>query len=130
MKEGCLRIVVEIPLAKGGFESPKRNPAELAKLISQVLLEQAKESQNLRPPCENAMCEDFYQRFISLCAERGETPTAVSKAIGLSNAAPSMWKRGATPNDSTIARISLHFGVSPLYFKEEGGRKGCRESGR
>lgn len=61
-------------------------------------------------------CMDFYQRYLSLCIDKGESPTAAAKAIGLSNAAPSGWKKGAVPNDSTIVKLSKHFGVPSWYL--------------
>lgn len=63
---------------------------------------------------------DFYQRYLSLCIEKGESPTAAAKAIGLSNAAPSGWKKGAVPNDSTIVKLSRYFGVPSWYLRGTG----------
>lgn len=60
----------------------------------------------------------FYDKFISLCAQKGESPTQVSKNIGLSNAAATGWKNGKKPNDITIKRLADYFGVPVDALKE------------
>lgn len=54
----------------------------------------------------------FYENYVRLCASRGESPTAVSKNIGLSNAAPSGWKSGKKPSQVTLEKLAAYFGVT------------------
>lgn len=54
----------------------------------------------------------FYENYVRLCASRGESPTAVSKNIGLSNAAPSGWKSGKKPSQVTLEKLAAYFGVA------------------
>ena len=58
----------------------------------------------------------FYDKFISLCAQKGESPTQVSKNIGLSIAAATGWKNGTKPNDITLKRLADYFGVPVNVF--------------
>lgn len=53
----------------------------------------------------------FYDKFVSLCAQKGESPTQVAKNIGLSNAAATGWKNGKRPNDITLHRLSDYFSI-------------------
>lgn len=53
----------------------------------------------------------FYDKFVSLCAQKGESPTQVAKNIGLSNAAATGWKNGKKPNDITLRRLSDYFSI-------------------
>ena len=53
------------------------------------------------------------------CAIHNTTPTAICKAIGLSEAAATRWKRGSKPHDTTIKKIADHLGVSVFYFMGE-----------
>ena len=55
----------------------------------------------------------FYDNFLRLCAERGETPSGAAGAIGLSNAAATGWKKGKTPSDLTLAKLAEHFQCAP-----------------
>lgn len=61
----------------------------------------------------------FWKKFISLCTERGESPTSVVKNLGLSSGTVSAWKKGAEPLISTKRKISEYFGVPVTYFMEE-----------
>lgn len=54
----------------------------------------------------------FYENFLALCAKTRKTPSGVACAIGLSNAAASGWKKGKTPNDTTLLKIADYFGVT------------------
>lgn len=53
----------------------------------------------------------FYDKFVALCAQKGESPSHVAEAIGLSNAAATGWKNGKKPNDITLRRLSDYFSV-------------------
>ena len=58
----------------------------------------------------------FYDIVNNLCKERKTTITKMSEEIGLSNAAATSWKKGATPKSSTLEKISAYFGVSTDYL--------------
>lgn len=54
----------------------------------------------------------FYDNFKAICNSKGTSPTAVCKAIGLSNATATKWKSGAHPRADILARLADHLGVS------------------
>ena len=54
----------------------------------------------------------FYENYLKLCAARQESPTAVSKKIGLSNAAATGWKKGKKPSEVTLEKLAVFFGVA------------------
>lgn len=63
----------------------------------------------------------FKKNFISLCAERGESPSFVCKKIGISAAAFSQWDDNTVPRKVTQKKAADYFGVSVDYLlgKEE-----------
>lgn len=62
----------------------------------------------------------FYERFVALCRERGSSPAAVAREIGLSNSATTAWKKGARPKYETIERLSEFFGISANELLDTG----------
>lgn len=48
----------------------------------------------------------FYDRLKSICTAKGTSPTAVCKAIGLSNAIATRWKNGSNPRADTLQAIA------------------------
>ena len=54
----------------------------------------------------------FYENYLKLCAARQESPTAVSKKIGLSNAAATGWRKGKKPSEVTLEKLAVYFGVA------------------
>lgn len=55
----------------------------------------------------------FYDKFKSLCDQKGISCNLASKEIGLSNSTPTKWKNtGATPESSTLKRVADYFGVT------------------
>ena len=56
----------------------------------------------------------FYDNFVRLCAEKGKSASGVAREIGLSNAAANGWKNGKTPQEVTLKKLSIYFGV-PIY---------------
>lgn len=54
----------------------------------------------------------FYVNFINLCARDNVTAADVGRAIGVSGAAISKWKKGGMPSDVTLAKLSNYFNVS------------------
>ena len=61
----------------------------------------------------------FYDNYLRLCAEHGETPSGAAAAIGLSNAAATGWKKGKMPSDLTLSKLAEHFGVSVAELTTE-----------
>lgn len=68
----------------------------------------------------------FYDEFIRLCNERGETPTAVTRIVGVDKSAATRWANGAIPRGTTMAKLADHFGVTVGellgYEKSEGSK--------
>ncbi len=54
----------------------------------------------------------FWENFVKYCNSVGKSPTSVALDIGLSDAAPTGWKKGAKPRDSVLQRMSAYFGCS------------------
>ena len=61
----------------------------------------------------------FYEIVNNLCKERKTTITRMAEEIGLSNAAPTSWRKGSVPKLSTVKKISEFFGVSVEYLLGE-----------
>ena len=53
----------------------------------------------------------FYKHYLALCSEKKVSPSGAAKAIGLSNAAASGWKKGKAPSDVTLEKLANYFGV-------------------
>lgn len=53
----------------------------------------------------------FYEKYLQLCVAHGEKPTTAAKKIGLSNAAPSGWKKGKAPSDATKQSVAAYFEI-------------------
>ena len=60
----------------------------------------------------------FWSKLVSLCNQKGTSPTAVCVDLGFSNALAVKWKRGSVPRDTTIQKIADYFGVPVSYFSE------------
>ena len=54
----------------------------------------------------------FYDHLKKLCDERGTTPTAVAKAIGISTSMTANWKKGGNPRGDTVQKLAEYFQVS------------------
>ena len=61
----------------------------------------------------------FYKHYLALCAEKKVSPSGAAKAIGLSNAAASGWKKGKVPSDVTLEKLANYFGVPVSRFFDE-----------
>lgn len=59
----------------------------------------------------------FWEIFLKLCDEKHVKPNQVTKAIGMSTAAATDWKKGAMPRDPALYKIAEYFGVSIEYLK-------------
>ena len=58
----------------------------------------------------------FWEKFVSLCNEKGVSPNGVCAELGLSNAVATKWKNGSAPRASTARKIADYFGVSVSYL--------------
>ena len=61
----------------------------------------------------------FYEIVNNLCKERKTTITRMAEEIGLSNAAPTSWRKGSTPKLGTVKKMSEYFGVTVEYLLGE-----------
>ncbi len=61
----------------------------------------------------------FYDKFKTLCDNAGISCNKAALAMGLSNATPTKWKKtGATPDGSTIAKLTSYFDVPTDFLLE------------
>ena len=61
----------------------------------------------------------FWEKFLELCASNNTKPTTVASALNISKGSVTNWKKGVSPQETTIFRIADYFGVPADYFKEE-----------
>lgn len=69
------------------------------------------------------MAGPFWQRFVTLCNQRNETPSAVAVKLGFSSGTATWWKKGRVPRSAAVAKIAAYFGVPLNYFFENGERE-------
>jgi transcriptional regulator with XRE-family HTH domain len=62
---------------------------------------------------------NFYDKFMSLCKQKGAKASPVCEAIGLNRSAASRWKNGGVPDGATILKICKYFDVPVSYFYED-----------
>lgn len=70
---------------------------------------------------------NFYDKFMSLCKQKGVKASPVCEAIGLNRSAASRWKNGATPDGATILKICQYFDVPVSYFYEDDAQEPEKE---
>ena len=70
----------------------------------------------------------FYEIVNNLCKERKTTITRMAEDIGLSNAAPTSWRKGSTPKLSTVKKISEYFDVPVEYLLGEDSKKETKKT--
>lgn len=59
----------------------------------------------------------FFEVFNRLCNEKGMSPNAVCKALGLSNATYTKWKQeDSTPRQTTLIKVADYFDVPVDYL--------------
>lgn len=58
----------------------------------------------------------FWKIFSKLCDQNNVKPSAVTKAIGLSDAIPTKWKNGAIPKAEILLKLSEYFNCSVDYL--------------
>lgn len=54
----------------------------------------------------------FKDKFIKLCNQIGESPSAVCQKIGLSTAAYSKWSENSVPRRTTLQKFADYFGIT------------------
>lgn len=58
----------------------------------------------------------FWEIFSELCRQKNVKPSAVSKAIGLSDVIPTKWKQGALPKAEILIKLSEYFNCTVDYL--------------
>lgn len=54
----------------------------------------------------------FWERFCSLCKEKGITPTQMVKDAGIAAGSVTKWKNGSIPHGNTRKKIAEYFSVT------------------
>ena len=54
----------------------------------------------------------FWENFSRLCLDKGKSPNAVAKELGISSGSITSWKQGRIPYHSTLLKLSDYFGIS------------------
>lgn len=54
----------------------------------------------------------FYEQFIRLCNEKGVSPSAAARAVGIDKSAVCRWAKGSMPRNTTLDKLAQYFGVS------------------
>ena len=62
------------------------------------------------------MASSFFERYMELCKQAGETPNSVAKIIGASSGSVTAWKNGTDPRFATVRKIAEYFHVSSDYL--------------
>lgn len=60
----------------------------------------------------------FIENLKIACAQRGTSPTALLKALGMSSSSVTAWKKGVEPSLGTVYRLANHLGVNPSTLLE------------
>ena len=69
----------------------------------------------------------FWDNYKSLCESINKSPTAVAKELGFSNAAPTHWKNGKSPNAKTLQAIADYFKVPVSRLLSEAEKPDVRD---
>ena len=59
---------------------------------------------------------NFYNIYISLCANKKVSPSRVAEEIGLTRTTANGWKKGKKPSDVSLRKIADYFGVTVDYL--------------
>lgn len=55
----------------------------------------------------------FWDKFVSLCNEKGKSPTVALEEIGLTAAVGTQWSNGAQPRKTNVYQVAKYFNVDP-----------------
>ena len=58
----------------------------------------------------------FFDQLKRACSERGTTPTAVVRKLGISSGQVTAWKKGTVPKMNTIESLSTELDVPVSFF--------------
>ncbi len=67
----------------------------------------------------------FFDKFQTLCSQRGVSVYRACTDIGLNRSAVAKWKAGGKPNGTTAARLAEYFGVTTDYLLCDGEEPGA-----
>lgn len=69
----------------------------------------------------------FYKNYLRLCLEKGVAPSKAAKNMGFSSCAPTNWKHGRIPFESSLIRMSNYFGctIEELIAEDNGKEAGA-----
>lgn len=62
---------------------------------------------------------NFYNKFVRLCKEKGEAPSAVAEKAGLSRSQVTRWKQGKGFTDLSALKVANYFGVDVGSLKDD-----------
>ena len=67
----------------------------------------------------------FYDRFVALCAQRGESPSRAAINAGISKAVVTKWKQNpaAFPSGAVVEKLTAYFGISEAELMQEAADK-------
>lgn len=64
---------------------------------------------------------DFSDNFNRICRERGTTPTALLKELGVSTNKVTRWNNGSLPKQEMLVRLAHELNCSVMdFFQDEG----------
>ena len=55
----------------------------------------------------------FWDKFVSLCNEKGKSPTVALEELGLTAAVGTQWSNGAQPRKTNVYQVAKYFNVDP-----------------
>ena len=55
----------------------------------------------------------FWDKFVTLCNEKGKSPTVALEEIGLTAAVGTQWSNGAQPRKTNVYQVAKYFNVDP-----------------
>lgn len=58
----------------------------------------------------------FFDRYQTLCSEKGVSVYKACEDIGLNRSAVAKWKKGNQPNGTTAAKFAAYFGVTTDFL--------------
>ena len=61
----------------------------------------------------------FWNNYCKLCSNKGLSPNAAAKEIGISSGSVTEWKKGRVPHIGTLKKIADYFGVPVSALTEE-----------